>query len=151
MLPTHKKGTLPVTCLPINYFAMAAQNPNWGKDYTDFWVINIDQTPAELGHVMVTSKHGQGQKSLSLPSPTLKAISPISCKEGYVLAEDTAASGMNKYKECLVLKQASLFHKMGISSYGGRHKKTQKKRSSSSKRKPTRYLRVKRSRSGSRR
>jgi hypothetical protein len=119
------------------------------KPYTDFWSINKDQSGASAGHVWVSSKHNLGQVQLQFGPDNLKAISPISCKEGYILAEDTNASGNNKYKEYPVLKKASLFHKIGISSYGG--KKYHKKRSSSSKRKPARRLRVKRSRSGSRR
>jgi hypothetical protein len=129
---------------------------NWGKNYTEFWTVKKDQTGAQPGQALVSSKHGLNDTSFPIDggNAKLKAISPISCREGFVLAEDTEVenNGDQKYKEYEVLKKASIFHKMGFSNYGGSSRK--KKRSASSSRKPVRRnpvrkLRVKRSRSGS--
>jgi hypothetical protein len=100
------------------------------KKYTEFWSIKKDQTGALDGHVLLVSKHGLKEKSAQFASDNWKALGPVSCKEGLLIAQDVRGGAL---KEFQVLEKPSLLHKIGITAYGGVKRPRRKPRRSSSR------------------
>ena len=68
--------------------AAAKRDNDFTKNYTSFWKVAKNQSAAEIGHVLLISRQGLGNKSMAFGNANMKALGPISCgAEGVVIAQ----------------------------------------------------------------
>ena len=123
--------------------------------YTSFWNIREDQTNAEVGKVLLSSKKDLDHQSVPFGNGDMKALGPISCAPGFIVAQKPGGGPLEEFR---ILKVPSMAQSAGLpfTSYGGvdrarsRTKKTKKlKRHTYSRSRSRASCRSKRSKSRS--